>query len=236
MGMGPRKKRIKRLRALFPVLEEMELYAEQIRGDHFFHAQENPTSDDLWLPTPFEHTRDSELLAECNWEVITEAFSETCQDGYKEMPFGHWGYGWSERIYVRKDNAAAIKLTQEFVDALTEYGCLDDERYSRMESEKLSEYLGQQLSGHPGDEDEYIGRVREFLREYHDVYTLDDVDQDMVKAARLGVHHEYEQWVWDTETGEECCFYCEQPQSAGVHETTSVELEAAGQMRLPEQS
>lgn len=233
MGMGPRPKRIKRLRRIFPVLEEMERYAEEIRDDLLFHTQEYPTSEDLWLPTPFGHMRDSELREECNWEVIIEAFSETCPDDYREMRFGHWGFGWSERVYVRKDSAAAIKLTQEFVGALSDCAVLDDARYSAAESEKLNEYLGEQLSEFPGDDDdEYIGRVREFLSEHHDVHTLDDVSQDMIKEARIKVHHPYAQWVLDTETGEEECNFCNQQQSAGCHDLTSVELEAAGQLRL----
>lgn len=233
--MGSRQKRIERLRAIFPVLEEMEEYAEKIRNDDLFTPEERPTSDDLWLPTPFTTFRDAELREECNWEVITEAFSESAESGYKSMRFGHWGFGWSDRIYVRKDDAAAIKLTQEFVNALSDSAVLDDERLSGMESEKLSEYLESELSGYPGDDDdEYIGRVREYLREHHDVHTLEDVSQDMVKEARLKVHHPYDQWVFDRETGEECCMFCEQDKATECHDMTSVELETAGQLRLPE--
>lgn len=231
--MGSRQKRIERLRAIFPVLEEMEEYAEKIRNDDLFTPEERPTSDDLWLPTPFTTFRDAELRDECNWDTLLEAF-ENCE-GSKVESFGHWGFGWSKRIYVRKDDAAAIKLTQEFVNAFSDCAVLDDERLSGMESEKLSEYLESELSGYPGaDDDEYIGRVREYLREHHDVHTLEDVSQDMVKEARLKVHHPYDQWVFDRETGEEECLFCEQQDSAGVHNTTSVELEAAGQMRLSE--
>lgn len=233
MALGTREKRVKRLRAIFPVLGEMEEYADQIRGDLLFNTQEHPDSQDIWLPTPFGHTRDSELLTECNWEVITEAFSETCPDAYKEERSGHWGVGWSERIYVRKDDAFALKLTQDFLGALSDYASLDDERYSAAQSEKLNEYLEDQFSGYP--DAAYMVRVREYLRGHHDVHTLDDVSQDMVKEARLKVHHPYEQWVWDTETGEEECYYCNQQQSAGCHVMTSIELEAGGQLRLPEQ-
>jgi hypothetical protein len=233
MGMGPRLKRIKRLRALFPVVEEMEEYAEQIRNDDIFTPSERPTSEDLWLPTPFSHNRDSELREECDWDVITEAFQEKCPDDYRENRFAHWGVGWTERIYVRRDSAAAIKLTQEFVNALGEGEPLDTARYSALESEKLNEYLSDQLSGYPGDDDDaYIERVRAYLYENHSVNTLDDVSQDMVKTARLNVRHPYEKWVWDSETLEEECFFCNQPESAACHDMTSIEAEAAGQMRL----
>ncbi|MCC3766469.1 hypothetical protein [Streptomyces sp. UNOC14_S4] len=201
--MGARARRIKRIREVLPIVVELEDYTQQVYADDLFTTEEGRDASPLWLATPFSHTRDSGLLEECNWKVVTESLSKF-SDTVQEMRFGHWGWGWSERIYVRKDDALALRDIQQFIDALSDYPVLDDERLSRMETEELNDYIRSQV------DDDLVDPVRQQLRERHDVIRAEDVDQDMIKDVLGSVPHAYDQW--DTEVDE--CEACGQPRAA----------------------
>lgn len=220
MALSTRERRNRRIRRALPIVEELEEYTREVYADDLFTTEEGWDASPMWLATPFSHTRDSELLEECNWEVLSEELSEKFPNTVQEMRFGHWGYGWYERIYVRRDDALALKAVQDFVNALSGYPILDEERYDKARSEKYNEWLSSQLGGYPGEnDDDYRDKVREYLRETYDViYTdEDDVTQDMIKDAIRTVPHPYDRWQWGHEDGEEECYYCNQPRSAACH-------------------
>ncbi|MFJ1700444.1 hypothetical protein ACIOHC_36235 [Streptomyces sp. NPDC088252] len=215
MALGTRARRIKRIRRELPILEELEEYTQQVYADDLFTSQEGWDATPLWLATPFSHHRDSELLDECNWEVLSENLSVKFPSTVKEMRFGDWGHGWYERIYVRIDDAVALREVQNFIGALSDSGVLDDERYSEAETKELKEYISSQLGGYPGDDDdEYCAQVKQYLFEAHSVSRVDDVDQAMIKEAIRTVPHPYDRW--DYGDGE-ACFYCDQELSAPCH-------------------
>ncbi|GGW89640.1 hypothetical protein [Streptomyces noursei] len=131
---GARTRRIARIRETLPFAEELEgLTREAHEGASFRIDRAEFTH--LWYATPITRTRDSRPLEESNWTVITHDLEEKHPEGVESHSFGHWGHGWYERLYVRRDDAAAICAVQDWVTRLADYGIADEEHHSELEWE-----------------------------------------------------------------------------------------------------
>jgi hypothetical protein len=134
--------------------------------------------------------------------------------------FGHWGFGWYERLYVRRDDALALRAVQGWVGTIQDTGFASEERIDEAEREEYNEYLSSQLGGYPGnDDDEYLDRVRRYLFETHSAVRSDEVDQSMIKDAIAHVPHPYDDWQWGEgeDEDERECNFCGQSESAECH-------------------
>jgi hypothetical protein len=112
--------------------------------DHYVYFGDLPLGD-TWANT-FSHHRDSDILDESNWEVITNDLIHRFPEDTKIEGASHWAVGWVEHLSVRlleKDGrpteaAAAVK---EWKDLLDNYPIASDEDYSRREWENAIETL-----------------------------------------------------------------------------------------------
>ena len=95
-----------------------------------------------WLVCPCSRTRDSGTLEISNWEAMLACLEEVDPDGedFDIHRFGHWGPGWFKIVLVRPGSAAHAEA-ERIENHLTNYPLLDDERYSQLEYEELSEYM-----------------------------------------------------------------------------------------------
>lgn len=94
-----------------------------------------------WLVLGVAQTRDSDVLARCNFLVVSEILDDVDPDGvdHEIHRFGHWGPGWYEIIIVRPDSQA-YREAVDIEAALADYPVLCDSRYSEMELEEAREY------------------------------------------------------------------------------------------------
>ena len=87
-----------------------------------------------WYVAPIGRNRDSDMLAESNWDVGLAMLGGESED-VEVHRFGHWACGWFEIILVRPDSEACT-MAQRLEDTLAEYPVLDDEDFSRREEEE----------------------------------------------------------------------------------------------------
>lgn len=91
-----------------------------------------------WLVVPVGQTRDSGCLSQSNFDSAVQTLggeSETVE----VHRFGHWGPGWFEIIIVKPDTPQADTAT-EIEGALSDYPVLDEEDFSRRETEETEAY------------------------------------------------------------------------------------------------
>jgi len=87
-----------------------------------------------WLVMPVTQTRDSGPLDQSNFAIFLDALggeSETVE----VHRFGHWGPGWFEIIIIDPNDSKAFDAAYDCAGALADYPVLDDEDFSRRESE-----------------------------------------------------------------------------------------------------
>lgn len=134
--MGARSVRIERVTRAYPdICAELSEYTRESHRGATFHGgrQEIET---CWYATPFVVTRDSEALDESNFTVIGADLEKLDPDGVQKLRFGHWGYGWFEQLYVRRDHPRAILAVQSWIKALSDYPVADEEHFCRLEWER----------------------------------------------------------------------------------------------------
>lgn len=114
-------------------VHEIELKAASVLPIHDADDKEHCEG---WLIAPCGHTRDSDLVEECNHVVGLEMLAAVNPDGddYEVLRFGHWGVGWIEEVVVRPGTKAHL-CAQEMTAALANYPILSDDRHSEMETE-----------------------------------------------------------------------------------------------------
>lgn len=99
--------------------------------------------------------RDSDTLTRSNFEVFLKALrelpeiyvddSENDEDWVKTdsvfvVRESHWAVGWIEWIAIHPSNEAALKLADEMMCSLEDYPVLDEEHWSKLESEEINDY------------------------------------------------------------------------------------------------
>lgn len=94
------------------------------------------------------HTRDSDHMAESNFQTALEMLGGEDEDaGVEVHRFGHWACGWFEQIMVRTDNKQAAQELYKIYQALEDYPLLDDSDYSERQYEAQQDYArGEQKS------------------------------------------------------------------------------------------
>ena len=84
------------------------------------------------------HNRDSDLLSESNWDTALRMLGG-CGPTVQIHRFRHWGPGWIEIILIDPCDADKVTIAQSISDALECYPVLDDEDFSRRETERATE-------------------------------------------------------------------------------------------------
>ena len=142
--------------------------------------------------------RDSNILDQSNFEVITKDLMEKYPDDFKIVGLGHWAVGHVDRLTVRilKDaNAGFVEenITNAFeeamvwVDWIRDNVIADETHYYELESEHkiryINEFIDPMVAHGVNDAEEILSWMEE-----HDVYFSPDADQypnpnDMILAA-----------------------------------------------------
>lgn len=132
---GARTKRIKRVTALFPQLcEQLAEHTKECHLGATFHTS-RAELESVWYATPFMRTRDSDALEESNYQVIQADLIRVALSGdnVTDHRFGHWGCGWFEQLYIRKDDPRLLLAVQGWINALSDYPIADEMHYSNLE-------------------------------------------------------------------------------------------------------
>lgn len=132
--MGVRSRRIQRILSAMPVAQKLRDYTKEVHQGATFHINRREM-EGMWYATPFMRTRDSGALEESNFQVIYGDLTKRLPETVSDHRFGHWGCGWFERVYVRADDAPAIKAVGDWIDALADYPIADEQHYSETEWE-----------------------------------------------------------------------------------------------------
>ena len=96
---------------------------------------------------PVGHHRDSEALAESNWQVVYADLASQFPGQVAVASFGHWGVGWVEELTYNTGIPALIDAVEQWERALANYPVADDMHYAEVEWEM----------NHPTDEECYGG-------------------------------------------------------------------------------
>lgn len=141
--MGARSKRIERVTRAYPeITRELAQFTTECHDGLTFHgAGRRVAIQTCWYATPFMASRDADALEMSNYRVIKADLLKRDPDGVEEHHFGHWAYGWYDRIYIRRDHPVAIALVRDWIKALEDYPVADDDDFSELEYEM----------DHPGD-------------------------------------------------------------------------------------
>lgn len=84
-------------------------------------------------------TRDSELLAESNFDAALERLGGEGK-GVEVVRQNHWGCGWLEHVMVDVSAKAKAKIAFEIHKELADYPVLDDSAYSDLQYERFREF------------------------------------------------------------------------------------------------
>jgi hypothetical protein len=133
--MGARAKRTQRVRAAVgPIWDELDALTRDSHKGAVFHTNREQI-EAAWFATPFMRTRDSDALAESNYQVIKADLEAISPDGVTDHRFGHWGFGWFEQIYIRRDDPRLIRAVEAWVIALSDYPVANEEHFCALEWE-----------------------------------------------------------------------------------------------------
>lgn len=91
-----------------------------------------------------EH-RDSDALARSNFEVIYRDLSERFGDSVDIARFGHWAVGWVEEIIFDIGNDDCEQAVAAWREKLDSYPVADDEHFSQLEWDEMSDYLDDEV-------------------------------------------------------------------------------------------
>ena len=92
-----------------------------------------------WYVVPVSRTRDSDVLAESNFNAAIEILGGERQNIMEIHRFGHWGPGWFEIIIVNPRAGKTMKKAMSIETALADYPVLDDEDYHEREWDEMTE-------------------------------------------------------------------------------------------------
>ena len=107
-----------------------------------FNEDANPVGDYVI----YTRHRDSSIMAECNYTEIFRSLSQLARmleqsDKVYDFRANHWAVGWVEYIIVRHDaHPDILEEAAEYICALADYPCLDDEAYSERQFDAILDY------------------------------------------------------------------------------------------------
>jgi hypothetical protein len=137
---------------------------------------------------PAGQTRDSDALARSNFSVISDDLRERYPDDFDISSFSHWACGWIEEMIWNVGNADLRDRIEHWRDKLDNCPVADEEHYSELETDELSEYLSTEIPYHLGQLDETdaaitAGAVAEKIQETGDVSRVDDMTERTIPDA-----------------------------------------------------
>ena len=110
-----------------------------------------------WFSSGFGRSRDSDALEESNFQVASAELLKLAEDAPRTdvsaelleqlddclsvqiVRENHWAVGWIEWIAIHASNAAALDLARELCERANDYPILDEDHFSRLESEQADE-------------------------------------------------------------------------------------------------
>lgn len=157
-------------------------------------SHDHPQAD--WFIGPCGHHRDSELIAESNWDVMLASFSEADPEraDHEVHRFGHWAVGWVEEVTYRPGSKVA-EVADKLRDSLDDYPILSESHHSALETAAEDENMPQ-----------IMGDLRRSLAKYcrdnwigwdEDVHgdALQDLDDDKLQEAARGYGEHDAGWI-----------------------------------------
>lgn len=139
-----------------------------------------------WLVAPVSRTRDSEVLAESNFQAFLDGLGGESEH-VEVHRFGHWGPGWYEIILIDPSVDHIVTRATEMADALENYPVLDEDDLCKREHEAENEawnldgrgtFLGRLRSkiGKEWNDQSEHGFNPEEIDDGMDLLTDDDID------------------------------------------------------------
>lgn len=98
-----------------------------------------------WLCLMARH-RDSDLLAESNWDAALEALGGE-GDHVTIMRIGHWAVGWVEMLFIDSEDEHTLHEAEEIEAALESYPVLDEDDFSQREMDAANEHWREYMDG-----------------------------------------------------------------------------------------
>jgi hypothetical protein len=166
---------------MYPTIED---FAEQalVKPENFMSLRD--PDFDRTMGRTIAHTRDSDILEESNWEVITKDMQERFPDDCSIESENHWAVGWIETLFVRvyaTDDSftRAFRAIYEWGEQLSDYPVADEVEYSRMEWEDFNTTL----TNCYGVSEDVLDQVASHIYDDFSVCRGDDLTQEMVDSA-----------------------------------------------------
>jgi hypothetical protein len=82
-------------------------------------------------------TRDSRVLDQANFIAALKALGGESETVHV-IRDSHWACGWLEYILVHESDTKACEIADKIMTAYANYPCIDEELWSRMESEEMT--------------------------------------------------------------------------------------------------
>lgn len=132
-----------------------------------FDSARNYAGSDLsdWVLVVFR-TRDSDCLAESNFETALDQLGGE-QDGVVQVQrIGHWACGWVEQLAVHVSAVDKLEIARSILNALEDYPVLDDQDFSDREAEERSETFGYYRDDFLSELKKYLGTEADLDKRY----------------------------------------------------------------------
>jgi len=108
------------------------------RPEHFAAWTDGAPYDGEWYVFLGRH-RDSSLLEKSNFDRGLELIGGE-SDTVIIVRESHWAVGWVEWVAIHESDTAALREADEIMGALHDYPVLDDEHYSQMQSDAITDF------------------------------------------------------------------------------------------------
>jgi hypothetical protein len=92
----------------------------------------------VWGFSPFGKHRDSDLLAESNFDYVLAALRRVSANSVEVMRTSHWLVGWYEHIMVRTTAKKTMALLYELFERYNNYIVLNEDDLARRECEQAN--------------------------------------------------------------------------------------------------
>lgn len=146
----------------------MSTFAKYKQDSECFSSLEDR---DDWLMT-FTRNRDSDLLAESNWDAALKILGGE-SDTVEIVRFDHWTCGWVDYVLVHPSRSAEVDAINA---RLSDYPALDEDDFSTRESDAAYESWA-----------EY--GCREFAEAMQNEFDLMDSTRDLLTKSPDWTHH-----------------------------------------------
>ena len=94
---------------------------------------------EVWGIAPFSVHRDSEILDQSNWAVISEDLMKRFPKSFDIFRASHSAVGWMEHLIIKTSNRKAVKAAFEWCERLDDYPVADEDDFSNREYEEACE-------------------------------------------------------------------------------------------------